>query len=262
MCLSTFRKNPSINSHVELEAWKRTATLIRISSTRNNPQGWGISKKPVCNQVGSHSLARTPPFCFPDPLPFLASHQDLDTQADTGFPMMQQLPYKLYNKLKLRYDSDKSIISSVHGLINCAHEWICADSLTKLQTRAVHLLCSTLKTSGPPLPGNSFSLLWRGEKEGITSSCWLPALVKPWRLFKWELQRRCMMGCLLLEEAHFTLRFKSLSDSEANSITYRLRASQYSQLRCRGPARMGRTQKGFFFFKCWTGRIFRLGREG
>lgn len=102
---------------------------------------------------------------------------------------------------------------SVHGLINCAHEWICADLLTKVQTRAVHLLCSILETSVPPLPGNSFSLLWRGEKEGITSSCWLPALAKPWRLFKWELQRRCMIGCLLLEEAHFTLRFKSPSDS-------------------------------------------------
>lgn len=138
---------------------------------------------------------------------------------------------------------------SVHGLINSAHESICADSLTKVQTRAVHFLCSTLKTSVPPLRGNSFSLLWRGEKEGITSSCWLSALVKPWRLFKWELQRRCMIGCLLLEEAHFTLRFKSLSDSEANSITYRLRASQTQLAQVQGASRNGTQRERVWFFK-------------
>lgn len=160
---------------------------------------------------------------------------------------MQQLPYKLHNKLKCLYDSDNTIICSVLGLINCAHEWICADSLTKLQMRAACLLCRTLKSSVPPLPGNSFSLLWTEEKEGITSSCWLPALAKPWRLFKWELQRRCMMGCLLLEEAHFTLRFKSLSDSEANNITYRLWASHTQPAQVQGASRNGTDRKRILF---------------
>lgn len=77
---------------------------------QERPIGVEIGKKPICNQVSSHSPARTPPFCFPDPLPVLAAYQDLDTWTDTGFPLMQQLPDKLYNKLELLYDSDNTIV--------------------------------------------------------------------------------------------------------------------------------------------------------
>lgn len=55
------------------------------------------------------------------------------------------------------------------------------------------------------------------------------------------------MGCLLLEEAHFTLRFKSLSDSEANSITYRLRASQIQPAQVQGASRNGTHRERTFF---------------
>lgn len=37
--LSVFRKNPSIHSDVELEAWKHTSTFSWISSTKNTTQG-------------------------------------------------------------------------------------------------------------------------------------------------------------------------------------------------------------------------------
>lgn len=63
-----------------------------------------------------------------------------------------------------------------------------------------------------------------------------------------------MIGCSLLEEAHFTLRFKSLSDSEANSITYRLRASQIQPAQVQGASSNGIDRERIFFF-------FNVGQE-
>lgn len=57
-----------------------------------------------------------------------------------------------------------------------------------------------------------------------------------------------MIGCSLLEEAHFALRFKSLSDSEANSITYRLPASQIQPAQVQGASSNGTDRERIFFF--------------
>lgn len=123
LCVCIFRK---VQVSIDVQNWRpghRHPSPFRNQQHQQNPQGQRKSKKwSAASSVPIILLGPLPFLFLRSSLPFLGPAQDLDTRTDTGSPLMQQLPYKLYSKLKILYHSDNTIICSVYGLINCVPE--------------------------------------------------------------------------------------------------------------------------------------------